>query len=392
MTTKEVYQEPTGDHMAGHREYKPLPSAYEIFMDEQNLPVYRDIGAYDLRQLPLAPWERMGGRGTFLELDGQLWGMYLVEVPAGGVLNAERHIYEETFIIIEGRGSTEIWREGSSKKQAFEWQPGSHFAIPVNLHHRLVNAASSPALVLVTTTAPMTMNLFQSRSFIFDNANQFPDRYDESEDYFKPREELEPHPDQGRAMLDSNLIPDIIHCYLPLDNNRAPGFRWISPRMGGNAYFQGFLASYPSGRYSKAHYHAASMILYCVAGKGYTYNWPVELGPRPWESGKGHLVKRQDYIGGGIVAAAPGADNWFHQHFSVGKEPLRIRALGTTGNLYSRKRGAGNAGNPSVGVEIGEGGRAIGYPEEDPMIRKVYQEDLKKEGVELDMPESIYKR
>ena len=143
-----MYKEPTGQELAGHVHYKVAPSAYEAFMDEQNIPIYRGIGVYDVRQLPLAPWERMGGQGTFIQLEGQagMWGMYVVEVPAGGVLNSERHMYEELFLVFEGRGSTEVWQEGSAKKQTFEWQPGTHFSVPLNAWHRLVNATSSPAL------------------------------------------------------------------------------------------------------------------------------------------------------------------------------------------------------------------------------------------------------
>ena len=106
----EKYQEPTGQETAGHLTQIVLPSAYDVFMEEQKLPIHRGIGVHDIRELPLAPLSLMGGQGTFLELDGHLWGMYLVEVPAGGVLKSERHIYEETFIIIEGRGSIETWR------------------------------------------------------------------------------------------------------------------------------------------------------------------------------------------------------------------------------------------------------------------------------------------
>ncbi|MBI2329320.1 MAG: cupin domain-containing protein, partial [Chloroflexi bacterium] len=223
MTTK--YREPTGQETAGHLTQKVPPSAYEVFMEEQKLPIHRGIGVHDIRELPLAPWRRMGGQGTFIELDGQagLYGQYVVEVPAGGVLNPERHLYEEVFTVFEGRGSTEVWRERSPKKQTFEWQPGSHFAIPLNNWHRLVNATSSPALLLVATSAPPVMGLFQSRSFVFENTAEFKDRYDESDDYYKPREELESEPESGRAMLRSSLIPDIVHCYLPLDNRRGPG-------------------------------------------------------------------------------------------------------------------------------------------------------------------------
>lgn len=394
-----MYKEPVGQEMAGHLHYKVPPSAYEIFVEEQGIPDFRGVGIYDVRQLPLAPWKTMGGRGTFIHLDGQMdgtggggYGMYLVEVPAGGELNPERHMYEEIFLIIEGRGSTEVWREGKSKMQTFEWQPGTHFAVPINAWHRLVNATSSPALVLVATSAPSVMSLFPSRDFIFNNPFEFSDRYDESDDYFKPKDELEPHPiedgclDVGTAMLRSAVIPDIYTCYLPLDNRRGPGYRQITPRMAGNTFFHGFLAEYPTGVYSKAHYHEAGAVLICLRGKGYSYTWPLELGPRPWESGKGDLVKRQDYIPGGLVSAAPGREYWYHQHFAVSKDVFRVRAI------FGRPKHPGKTGEEvaSVGAETREGGTTLSYRDEDPHIRKSYKEALMQEGAEFRMPESVY--
>ena len=77
MTTK--YQEPIGQEMAGHQGRKATPSAYEVFMAEQNIPIYQGMGVYDARQLPLAPWKRLGGKGSFIELDGQAgwWGFFI---------------------------------------------------------------------------------------------------------------------------------------------------------------------------------------------------------------------------------------------------------------------------------------------------------------------------
>ena len=44
---------------------------------------------------------------------------------------------------MEGRGSTEVWLDGDSKRHVFEWQQGSLFSIPMNAWHRIVNASSS---------------------------------------------------------------------------------------------------------------------------------------------------------------------------------------------------------------------------------------------------------
>ena len=106
----------------------------------------RDIGVSKVQNLPLAPWKRMGGRGTFIQLYGTegKWGCYVVEVPARGALNAEKHLYEEIFYVVEGRGSTEVWLDGDNKRHVFEWQSGSLFSIPVNAWHRIVNADLEP--------------------------------------------------------------------------------------------------------------------------------------------------------------------------------------------------------------------------------------------------------
>ena len=91
----------------------------------------------------------------------------VVEVPGAGALNPEKHIYEEIYFVVEGRGSTEVWLDGEAKRHVFEWQKGSLFSIPVNAMHRIVNAGSAPALLLAGTTAPNLMNLINNAGIFF---------------------------------------------------------------------------------------------------------------------------------------------------------------------------------------------------------------------------------
>ena len=62
---------------------------YDLFMDEQGIPIFRGIGVNKVQDLTLAPWKRMGGNGTFIQLWGTegKWGMYVVEIPPAGALN-----------------------------------------------------------------------------------------------------------------------------------------------------------------------------------------------------------------------------------------------------------------------------------------------------------------
>ena len=89
-------------------------------MDEEGIPIFRGIGVRDTRELPLGDWPRRGGRGTFLYLNGceNVKGMYLVEVPAGGALNAEKHFFDEFYLVIEGRGTTEVWVDGETGRRS----------------------------------------------------------------------------------------------------------------------------------------------------------------------------------------------------------------------------------------------------------------------------------
>jgi mannose-6-phosphate isomerase-like protein (cupin superfamily) len=396
MTSEPKYVEPTGDQKAGYLHYRRPASPWELFQKEEGLPVWKGIGMKDSRELPRENWERQGGRATYIQLVGtnNSTGMYCWEIPGRESSKDIHHFYEERFIVLEGRGSTEVWKEGSTAKTSFEWQPWSVFSIPLNAYYRVVNATSSPAILLAVNTAPRMINMFQSKAFIFHNPYNFEERFGGNlEDYWKPGEEFEPHPSQGRAMLRTNLFPDAQNCYLPLDNNRGPGYRWISPNMVGNTMLAGFIAEYPSGRYAKAHHHGSGAVLVCMRGNGYSYTWPAAKGGMtPWKDGKGDLVLQQEYGEGGMISAAPTpvqGETWFHEHFAVSKIPFRVF------NFTGGGGGGGGGGQEGdmvagVGAEITDGGRAIPYYMEDPFVRKYFTQRLEENGASFTMPPEVY--
>ncbi|PZC47815.1 MAG: Mannose-6-phosphate isomerase, cupin superfamily [Chloroflexi bacterium] len=396
MTTfnKGNWTEPTGEAKAGFGKWQRPAGPYDRFMEEEGIPVFRAIGVSRVQDLPLKPWKRMGGKGTYIQLYGTegLWGMYLVEVPAGGALNVERHLYEEMFLVIEGRGSTEVWQDkNSTKKSAFEWSAGSLFSVPLNSWHQIINSTSSPALLLAGTTAPNALNLYMNKDFLFNTSYDFTDRYDASADFYRPVEDLEPDPVRGLAMLRTNVMPDIIDCELPLDNRRSPGYRRVEPHMASNKFYL-WIAEHETGRYSKAHAHGSAAVLICLKGKGYTYTWPAEQGTHPWETGQTEKLFRQDYEPVGMVSAAPMSGDWFHQHFGVSSQPLRLTAWFGP-NAPGRE--AGRPGEDAIdkgAIDLHEGGTAIPYWEEDPFIRKEFNGLLQQEGVSSRMDESFYRR
>src|SRR6266853_422813 len=365
------WHEPTGTRKAGFGEFKKQPTPYDAFMESEGIPVFRGIGIRKVQDLPLAPWKRTGGRGHYIQLHSTetKWGCYVVEIPHAGALNPERHMYEEIFLVVEGRGTTEVWQEGDAKRHVFEWQKGSMFSIPMNAWHRLVNATSGGALLLAGTTAPNVLNMINNVDAVFDNPFVFRDRFDGADDFFKPKDDIEPDPVRGLAMRRTNFIPDIVNCDLPLDNRRSPGWRRVEPFMTDNCFYF-WIGQHENGRYSKGHAHTSAAVLICVKGKGYTYTWPERLGVTPWKDGRMDEVKRVDYEPVGMVSAAPGGARWYHQHFSVSKDPFRLTAWFGPHNPGRDPGAPGEKAIDYTGMDIHEGGTSIPYWMEDPAIRK----------------------
>ncbi|MDR6635250.1 quercetin dioxygenase-like cupin family protein [Phyllobacterium sp. 1468] len=385
------WHEPAGTKKAGFGEFKKQPTPYDQFMVEEDIPVFRDLGVSSVKNLPLKPWKRTGGRGTYIQLLGTetKWGCHLVEVPAAGALHPEKHMYEEIYIVVEGRGSTEVWLEGEGRKHIFEWQEGSMFSIPMNAMHRIVNATNSPALLLGGTTAPNVLNQIQNADAVFNNPYVFRDRFSGADDFYKYREEIEPDPVRGLAMRRTNFMPDAVNCELPLDNRRSPGYRRVEPFMTNNTFYY-WIGQHENGRYSKAHAHTSAAILICLKGEGYTYTWPEEYGVNPWKDGHADKIKRLDYGPFGMVSAAPGGARWYHQHFSVSKEPFRLMAWFGPHNPGRDPGAPGEKHTDYTAIDVNEGGTAIPYWMEDPYIRKEYEEKLNRNGVEIRMKPEWY--
>jgi mannose-6-phosphate isomerase-like protein (cupin superfamily) len=400
-----AYQEPTGEKKAGWRRddgiayYKRYATPWESFLDEEGVPIFKGVGVRDARELPRADWERIGGKATFIQLIGTNndTGMFVIEVAPNSSLKPQKHMYEERYVVLEGSGTVEVWKEGSSARSSFEFHPWSAFSIPLNAWFQIENSGTSPAILIAANSAPRVMNMFSNKEFIFENPFVFNDRFAGNlEDYWRPIEEYDPQPVRGRAMVTSNLISDISNIYLPLDNNRGPGHRWLAPNMTGNTLLQGWIAQYPSGRYAKAHAHAAGAVLLCLGGKGYSMTWPRDIaGMTPWADGKDELVRSQDYVPGGLISAAPGPSNWFHQHFAYGRDPMRFFLItgpvpGSGGSRTDRsEEKEGDIIQPGL-TDIPMGGSAIPYYMEDPYIRKLFEQRLAEEGAEFNMPSEVY--
>jgi hypothetical protein len=102
-------------------------------------------------------------------------------------------------------------------------------------------------------------------------------------------------------------------------------------------------------------------------------------------------VMRQDYEYGGMVTAAPMSGDWFHQHFGVSRDPLRLTAWFGANNSRARKPGLpGEAIMDYGAIDLKKGGSAIPYHEEDPYLRKEFEATLAKDGATSRMEQRFY--
>ena len=62
LTYETHWHEPTGlTSKAGLGTFKKPPMPYDVFMEEQEIPIVRAVGVSRVQDLPLKPWKRMGG-------------------------------------------------------------------------------------------------------------------------------------------------------------------------------------------------------------------------------------------------------------------------------------------------------------------------------------------
>lgn len=352
-------------------------TAYFKWMKGEGLPVNEGHGVEDVRELPLAPWPRSGGRGCFVQLYGMegVSGMYVAEIPRGGALEPEKHLYEEVICILEGQGATEVWQEGGPKRM-FEWGPYSLFAPPLNTWHRLINGGREPAKFLAITNAPLIMDVFHNPNFVFGCPYEFSDRYRGEEDFFAVGNKRY---EQGmQHVWETNFIPDVKAARLDEREAKGAGVQITQFEVSGNGLI-GHISEWPEGRYHKAHYHGPGAVLLGLESSGYVLLWSNESGTQPFQNGHGDEVVQINWKEGGVYCPPNG---WYHQHFNTGPGKARHLAvrygsrIHTLGFMLPGKRQ-----EDGVYLTRKEGGTLIDYDEEDPEIRRRYEAALKKSGV-----------
>ncbi|MFC2060141.1 cupin domain-containing protein [Chloroflexota bacterium] len=345
---------------------------YDTWMEGEGIPIVTGYAVDDLRTVPVGKWARCGGLGAFINLEGNEYaaGSYVCEIPPGGSLEPQKHMYEELIVVLSGRGATTVWYEGGPK-QTFEWGEWSLFAIPLNAWYQHFNGqGDKPARYYAVNSAPLIINLFHNMDFVFDNDFVFKDRYAGQEDYFSGKGKLglaAMGTVSKRPVWDSNFTPDVLHLKLYDWQERGAGGTNIMFEMA-ESTMPAHVSEFPSGTYKKAHRHGPAANVIILDGKGYSLLWREG---EPWMKCDWHQ---------GSVVVPP--DRWFHQHFNISKGPARYLALSRA--AAGRKHYMGE--KKKADWSIKEGGNQIEYEDESLEVRKLFEQELAKEGTELKMP------
>jgi quercetin dioxygenase-like cupin family protein len=372
-------------------------TTYGQWVANEGVKIYEGFAVgEDIRTLDLGPWPRLEGKGLFLNLYPLMEGVrgtYLCEIPPGGALAPEHHLYEKIVFILSGHGTTEVWQDGDAQKHVFEWGAGSIFAPPLNVWHRMYNLSNEPARFLAVNDAPLVMNGFRSAEFIFNCPYAFRDRYDGRENYFAQSDKrwVTSQSRTASNIWETNFIHNAFEAELEANEVKAHGNRSFMFEMSGNSLI-GHIAQWPVGCYHKAHFHGAGALLMGLRSEGYVLLWPRQLGIRPYEDGHGDQVIQVPW-GPGTLYAPP--SDWFHQHFNTGNEPARHLATRHGSRLAGpgfdplTRRDAEPDWNPQH-ESVRSGGALIEYEDEDPEIRRQYRDALDRNAVECEMPEEMY--
>ncbi len=344
------------------RNAEVMDTPYDAWASSQGIDVVKGYFVGNVYTMPLKWWERMGGYGVFINLEGSgyLDDAYVCAIPPGKSLKPQRHLFDALVYILDGRGATVVWQENGSR-QSFEWQKGSLFAIPLNASYQHFNGQGDQEARLVSVTnAPLVFNLFHNEDFILRNPYDFKDRFGGEEGYFGGRGRL-----YNDRVLETNFVSDVLGIEPIAWNERGKGnatmfFELASSTMGAHT------SQFPVGIYKKAHRHGPGARVVILTGQGYTLRWL-----------EGKEKMRVDWGPGSIVVPP---EQWFHQHFNSGAQPARYLALKMLSRRYKLV-----PGKIKSDVPLNQGGWQIEYEDEDPEIRRIFEEECAKSGATVRM-------
>jgi mannose-6-phosphate isomerase-like protein (cupin superfamily) len=340
---------------------------YARWVAEQDVPVFEGFYLPSILDIEVGDWASRGGRGAIVRLAGaeDMNDAYICEIPAGGSLHPQRHLYEELVYIVEGQGATRL-RNGRGDETTFEWQPGSVFSIPLNTEYQHFNLSGrSRVRYYAVTSAPLMMRLFHNQDFLFNCPFDFTDRFGSGRAEYSGEGTA-----YAERVWETNFIADVRALELHGWNERGAGGRNVMLELGDSSMC-GHVSEFPVGTYKKAHRHRAGAHVIILSGEGYSLLWR-----------EGDEVQKVDWQAGSVVVPP---DRWFHQHFNAGGEPARYLALRWGSKKYPVFK------NYRVDRPTTQGGDQLEYEDEAPLVRETFEAELARRGLTSKM-QAVYEQ
>ncbi|MBI3062551.1 MAG: cupin domain-containing protein [Deltaproteobacteria bacterium] len=345
---------------------------YDHWMESIGIPIHRGFYVEDLRTLKLGWWEERECKSAFIQLAGQegVSSARVTEIPPRQTLPPLKFALDEVVYVVAGRGLTHIWYHGSDVKKSFEWQQHSMFLIPHGCTHQLSNMqGDKPVRLLHYSYLPLGLSAVPDPDFFFNNPYRSPDELAEHEAYYSEAKMLRlPAGDprgERRVYWYGNFFPDM-KAWDKLDANASRG-------AGGRSVYILFpncevfahMSVFAPQTYKKAHRHGPGRVIVIPGGEGYSIMW---------EEGKEKVVAPWHECS---MFVPP--NRWFHQHFNAGGAPARYLALHSPMQFYGHAEKVEDRAKDQ-----------IEYPDEDPWIRRKFEDELGKRALKSLMPEEAY--
>ena len=364
---------------------------YEQWMSKEGVPIYTGYSIPNVRALEVKPWARMGAKGAFIDLEGSEGtdGAYLCQIEPGKSTHPQKFLFEEAIFVLDGEGESVVWQEGS-ERQTIHWKKGAMFSPPLNVWRQHFNRGVGPARLVSFHDLPVVMDVFHNTDFVFNNQFVFRDRYNNEPDYFEFNEsklvgggsaamfnESERAAPKKRTIV-SGLVPDVNQIELHTAQSRGLKNKGVEMVFSDNT-IQTHISEFATGSYKRAHRHGPGSQILIVGGEGYSLLWNDR--PRYSDAGKQMRVEWKE----GSMFVPP--DRWFHQHFNGGESPAKYMATTWIGGKYFAKSlGGGGRTHRLNTVSTKDGGNMVDYPDEDPVVRDMFESELAKRGLKSQMP------
>ena len=344
---------------------------YDRWMDSIGIPIHRGFFIEDLRTVELGWWDERQCNAAFVQLTGQegVSSATVMEIPAGKTLPPVKFALDELIYVLQGRGVTTVWAKDGAPKKTFEWQDRSLFQVPHNYFQQLGNMrGDKPARVLRYSYLPLATSLVTEPRFYFNNPFLGEDLLSKGTELYseaKLVQDGDPSLAWGGKSVYwfGNFFPDMA-AWNSLSTNRRGGMSVtiVFP----NSEMSCHMSVFPNRTYKKAHRHGPGRVIVIPGGEGYSVLW---------EEGKDKIVAPWHE---GSMFVPP--NKWFHQHFNLGSIPARYLAL------HPPRQFRGHAEKVEDRAKD-----MIEYCNEDPWIRKKFEQDLDKRGITSLIPDEAYK-